>query len=76
MFLSDFTESTIVLKDNILTIDGKRYINRGLWLMDDIDLKERIVYKDDMGEETWFAEIMPFDQVELIPLFYDKQRGF
>ena len=68
-FLSDFTESKIELVGHVLIIDGKRYINRGLWLIDSIDLKERLVFKDDMGSETWFAETLPFSQVDLIPLF-------
>ena len=72
--LSDFSSSRIELNGNILVIDGKRYVNRGLWLIDDIDCKEQIVYKDDLGEDTWFAETLRFNQVELIPLFGERKK--
>lgn len=74
VFLSDFTESKIELVDkHILVIDGKRYINRGPWLIDGIDVKQRLVYKDNLDGNSWFTETVRFDQVDLIPLFGEKK---
>ena len=70
MFLSDFTESKIELSGCILIIDGKRYINRGLWLVRDIDVKNRLVFKEGQTHSLLFEnESVPFDEVQLIPLF-------
>jgi hypothetical protein len=77
MFLSEFTESKIELVGHILVIDGKRYINRGLWLIHDIDSARRLVYKDEGKENALFGgESVSFQEVDLIPLFFDKERGF
>lgn len=77
MFLSDFTESKIELIGHILVIDGKRYLNRGAWLISGIDLKNRVVYKEGSVKSLLFDdESVSFQAVELIPLFYDKKRGY
>ena len=77
MFLSDFTESKIELIGHILVIDGKRYLNRGTWLISEIDLKNRVVYKEGSKKSLLFDdESVSFQEVELMPLFYDKTRGF
>jgi hypothetical protein len=74
MFLSDFTESKIELSGCILIIDGKRYINRGEWLVRGIDVKNRLVFKERQTNSLLFEdESVPFDGVSLIPLFTTKK---
>jgi len=70
MFLSDFTKSKIELLGHILVIDGRRYINRGEWLIGDIDVRNRRVYKEGQTKSHLFHDAsMSFDEVNLIPLF-------
>jgi len=76
MFLSDFTESKIELNGHILVIDGKRYLNSGAWLISEIDVIKRLVYKEGSQKSLLFDdESVSFQEVELIPLFYNKERG-
>jgi hypothetical protein len=75
MFLSDFTECDIQFDKGIFTIDGERYINRGDIVVS-IDLEERVVYFTERKARGWFDAATPFSEVQLIPLFNSKDRGY
>jgi hypothetical protein len=77
MFLNEFTECNIQFENGIFTIDGKRYVNRGDHVVQEVDLAERVVYfSKPTSKNRWFDDGVPFAEVDLIPLFHDKERGY
>ena len=73
LHLSEFIGRDIKLNYNVIEIDGKRYLYRGTYIIEEIDIENQVVYKKDESS-IWFQEPIPFSQVSLIPLFKTEEN--